>query len=175
MIDPREVSVGNWVIRITWKDDKAPSLFEYRAITADEHYYAFAKFCFPIKITTSVLGRIGFKHEFGDWYINRPAEGIDGGLPFLRYRHSDGCWYLAKTKLSWQPLYIHQLQNLFYVLSNAELNIRREHFETGAMVAAGFFAKAPNTHFQIGQTLKNYFGESVNYATLSRNDVVIEP
>ena len=98
MIDPREIRAGNWVIKITGKDNNAKSFFEYKAITIDEYYYTFARVCFPIKITAEILGKCGFKHEFGDWYINRPAEGIDGGMPFLRYRHQDNCWYL-ETKI----------------------------------------------------------------------------
>ena len=116
MIDPREIREGNWVIKITGRDNNAQSFFEYKAIAFDEYYYTFAKVCFPIKITQAILGNCGFKHEFGDWYMNRPAEGIDDGLPFLRYRNDDRCWHLGKMKLRSQPVYLHQLQNLFYAL-----------------------------------------------------------
>src|SRR5678816_3434260 len=75
------------------------SFFEYKAIAFDEYYYTFAKVCFPIRITPSILGKSGFKHEFGDWYINKPAEGIAEGLPFLRYNHSDSCWYFENIAL----------------------------------------------------------------------------
>jgi hypothetical protein len=134
MIDPREIRAGNWVIKITGKDNNAKSFFEYKAITIDEYYYTFARVCFPIKITAEILGKCAFKHEFGDWYINRPAEGIDGGMPFLRYRHQDNCWYLDKIKLWSQPVYLHQLQNLFYALSNEELNVQLERFENIAVI-----------------------------------------
>jgi hypothetical protein len=39
------------------------------------------------------------------------------------------CWYLEKNKLWSQPLYVHQLQNLFYALSNEELDIQLGHFK----------------------------------------------
>jgi hypothetical protein len=133
MIDPREIRAGNWVIKITGKDINSHPFFEYKAIASNEYYYTFAKVCFPIKITPAILGECGFKHEFGDWYINRIAEGIDDGLPFLRYRHDDSCWYLGKTKLLSQPVYLHQLQNLFYALSNEELNV---HLRKSKNVAA---------------------------------------
>src|SRR5215213_1999041 len=123
MIDPKEVRVGNWVVKITGTDINTQSFFEYKAIALDEYYYTFAKVCFPIKITTTILGTCGFKHEFGDWYINRPADGIEDGLPFLRYNHIDSCWYLEKIKLWSQPKYVHQLQNLYCALSGEELNI----------------------------------------------------
>ena len=142
MIDPKEVRVGNWVIKITGTDINTELFFEYKTIALDEYYYSFAKVCFPIKITPAILANCGFTLELGDWYINRPAESIEAGLPFLTYRHQDKCWYLGKIKLLSQPLYLHQLQNLFYALSNQELKIYLEHFEntdiTGPIV---FFVK----------------------------------
>jgi len=142
MINPKEIRVGNWVIKITGKDINTQSFFEYKTIAPDEYYYTFAKNCFPIKITPSILGKSGFKHEFGDWYINRPAEGIDDGLSFLRYQNADNCWYLEKMKLWSQPVYVHQLQNLFYALSNEELNIQLGRFENIAMMGPiNFFVR----------------------------------
>lgn len=142
MIDPKEIRTGNWVIKITGTDINTQSFFEYKAIARDEYYYTFAKVCFPIKITPAILGNCGFKHEFGDWYINRPAEGIDGGLPFLRYGHADSSWYLENVKLWSQPVYVHQLQNLFYVLSNEELDIRLGHFQNIPLMGPiNFFIK----------------------------------
>lgn len=143
MIDPREVRAGNWVLKITGTDRNAQSFFEYRSIAPDEYYYTFASVCFPIKITTSILGKSGFTHELGDWYVNRPAEGIDDGLPFLRYHHADRCWYLEKIKLWSQPLYVHQLQNLFFALCNEELPIQLGDFKnTALMEPIDFFIKA---------------------------------
>ena len=134
MIDPREIRAGNWVIKITGTDSNTQSFFEYKAIGFDEYYFTFAKVCFPIKITPAILGKSGFKHEFGDWYINRPAEDIDEGMPFLRYHHKDDSWYLDKMKLWSQPFYLHQLQNLFYALSGEELNVQLERFENIAVI-----------------------------------------
>ena len=142
MIDPREIRAGNWVIKITGKDINTQSFFEYKAIAFDEYYYTFARVCFPIKITPAILGECGFKHEFGDWYINRPAEGIDDGLPFLRYRRDDSCWYLGKIKLLSQPVYLHQLQNLFYALSNEELNVHLRKFENVATIETKLLGKS---------------------------------
>ena len=150
MIDPREVRAGNWVLKITGTDKNTQSFFEYRAIAPDGYYYTFANVCFPIKITTSILAKSGFKHEFGDWYINRPTQGIDDGLPFLRYRHADQCWYLEKIKLWSQPLYVHQLQNLFYALSNEELDIQLGEFKN--IVLAGpidFFIKTDKKDYRL--------------------------
>jgi len=134
MIDPKEIRMGNWVIKITGTDNNAQSFFEYREIAIEDYSTNFVKNCFPIKITPSILGKSGFKHEFGDWYINRPSEDIDKGLPFLRLNHTDNNWYLEKMKIWAQPVYIHQLQNLYYALSNNELNIQPGVFANIAMM-----------------------------------------
>jgi hypothetical protein len=142
MIDPKEVRVGNWVIKITGKDFNTQSFFEYRAIAVDEYYYTFAKNCFPIRITPAVLGKCGFTHGSGDWYINKPNEGIDNGLPFLRFNYADSCWYLEKMKLWSKPLYVHQLQNLYYALTKEELKIGLGHFANIDMMGPiNFFVK----------------------------------
>ena len=154
MIDPREIRAGNWVIKITGTDSNTQSFFEYKAIAFDEYYYTFAKVCFPIKITPAILGKSGFKHEFGDWYINRPAEGIDEGLPFLKYRHADNSWYLENVKLWSQPMYVHQLQNLFYALSNEELNVQLGRFENIAMMGPiNFFVKPVEKNIRIRELI----------------------
>jgi hypothetical protein len=77
------------VLKITGTDRNAQSFFEYRAIAPDEYYYTFAKCLLSYQNNNINFRESGFKHEFGDWYINRPAEGIDDGLPFLRYHHAD--------------------------------------------------------------------------------------
>jgi hypothetical protein len=142
MLDPSDVRAGNWVLKITGTDVNTKSFFQYKAIAPDEYYYTFAKACFPIKITPSVLGECGFKHEFGDWYRNIAADGIEDGLPFLRYKQSDKSWYLQNTRLWAQPVYVHQLQNLFYALTGQELPICLTHFQNMAIVGPiNFFVK----------------------------------
>ena len=149
MIDPREIRTGNWVIKVTGKDINTEPFFEYKSIAIDDCYYTFAEVCFPIKIAPAVLGKCGFKHEFGDWYINRPSEGIEDGLPLLRYRHNDNCWYLGKIKLLSQPLYLHQLQNLVYALCNEELTISLGNFENMAMMGPiDFFVKPMERNYR---------------------------
>lgn len=67
MIDPREVRPGNWVIKITGIDNNTKPFYEYKAVLVDEYFYSFIKFCFPILLTSAVLGSSGFQHHFGDW------------------------------------------------------------------------------------------------------------
>jgi hypothetical protein len=134
MINPREIRPGNWVIKVTGIDTNTKPFCEYKAVSVDEYFYTFVKFCFPILLTPAVLGNSGFKHEFGDWYKNIDAEGIEGGLPFLRYRHSDKYWYFRDIKLPSQPEYLHHLQNLVFALTNQELTIKLGFFENLPMV-----------------------------------------
>lgn len=142
MLDPKDVRVGNWVLKLTGKDLNSKSFFEYKAIALDEYYFTFAKMCFPIKLSPAVLGNCGFKHEFGDWYKNLEVEDLEGGLPFLRFKQETGCWYLKDMKIPAQPLYLHQLQNLYYALSGQELNIQLGNFENIDIIGPiGFFVK----------------------------------
>lgn len=154
MIDPKEIRAGNWVLKITGTDANARPFFEYRAIATNEYYYTFAEVCFPITISPSVLGKCGFKHEFGDWYMNKAAEGIDDGLPFLQYKNTEKSWYLEKIKLRAQPFYLHQLQNLFYALSNMELRIQLGQFENrDASGPINFFVKRDRKNWPIEELL----------------------
>jgi hypothetical protein len=124
MIDLKDVRPGNWVIKSLGVDEDNQPIQEYKAVTIDEYLYTFVRVYFPITITTDVLGKSGFKHEFGDWYMNLATEGIDNGMPFLRYKHQEKCWYLKEIKIPAQPVYLHQLQNLYYALTKKELTVR---------------------------------------------------
>ena len=124
MLSPTDVRAGNWVLKITGTDKKNESFFEYQAIAVDEYYYTFSSVCFPIPLSTGLLGYCGFKHEFGDWYKNIEEEGIEEGLPLLRYKISTKAWYIKDFKIPAQPRYVHQLQNLYYALTRQELDIQ---------------------------------------------------
>ena len=134
MIDPKEISVGNWVIKMTGMDVHNQSYFEYKAITANEYFFTFANVCYPIEITPFILGSSGFKQLSGDWYKNMPAEGIEDGVPFLRYKHKEGTWYLREMRLPVQPLYLHQLQNIVYALLGEDLPVSLGAFKNSNSV-----------------------------------------
>src|SRR5687767_6781452 len=122
MLDPKDVRIGNWVIKITGTDRNTKSFFEYQPIALGENALSFASVCFPIKLTPIMLGSCGFLHEFGEWYKNLEVEGLEYGLPLLRYKIKRGSWYLKGNLLDVQPEYVHQLQNLYYALTLKELN-----------------------------------------------------
>jgi len=101
----------------------ASDSYEYKVVEQDEYSFTFANVYFPIALSPDILGESSFKHEFGDWYKNIDAEGIDESLSFLRYKQKTKQWYLFGTVLPFQPTYLHQLQNLYYALTNKELTI----------------------------------------------------
>ena len=123
MIDTKEIRAGNWVLT----DDSASSVSElqlvYKLVKEDEYCFTFAKQYYPIPLSADILGKSSFKHSFGNWLKNIDAEGIDEGLPFLRYHQKSKKWFLYERGLPFQPVFLHQLQNLYYALTNQELSI----------------------------------------------------
>jgi hypothetical protein len=147
MLDPREVRAGNWVLRITGTDTKTNSFFEYKAIAHDEYYFTFAKSCFAIKLTSAILKNCGFKQKPGYWQMNTHPQEQQGGFPLLWFRTLDYSWYLENTRLLAQPQYVHQLQNLYYALSNKELDIRLGQYENISIIGpVNFFIKPPRVY-----------------------------
>jgi hypothetical protein len=63
MIDPKEVRIGNWVIKVTGRDAHNNAYFEYRAVAIDEYFFTWAKICFPIHLTTEILNTCSFAQE----------------------------------------------------------------------------------------------------------------
>lgn len=154
MLDPTEVRTGNWVLRITGTHSNTKSFFEYKKIAQDEPYHAIAHACFPIRITSVILTACGFTRESEDWYINKDAEDAANGLPLLRYKHPDKSWYLGNSKIQQQPLYLHQLQNLFFDVCDKQLNIQLGHFQNAAIIGPiDFFVKPPRVYSLLSELL----------------------
>ena len=119
MLDPREVRVGNWVLKVTGKDARDKAYLEYRPVAIDEYYFTWAKYCFPIRLTPDILRLCAFELHAGCWRL--PVVQQNGeGSPLLEWSPAGG-WYLYGHKMDVQLLYVHQLQNLFYALSGQEL------------------------------------------------------
>jgi hypothetical protein len=142
MIDPKEIRVGNLVLKITGSDFNKNPFFQYKPVAVDEYFFTFAKVCFPIPLNAAVLGNAGFKHAFGDWYKNRETIGIDDGLPLLRYKYKNSRWYLNDMEIPAQPRHLHQLQHLYYALTGEELLVSLEAFKNINVVGPiNFFIK----------------------------------
>ena len=127
MLDVCDVRVGNWVLKIMGKDANEKSFFEYKPIAADEYFFTWAKYCFPIKLSSFILSKCGFTYNEGDWLINDDIEKPYHDVPFLIYRTKG--WYLNEYFLKAQPLYLHQIQNLYYTLTGKELKVVLKPFE----------------------------------------------
>ena len=121
MIDTKEIRAGNWVL--TSNSAKNISERQYKLVREDEYSFTFAKRYFPIQLSANILAESSFKHSFGNWCKHLEAEGIGEGLPFLRYNQKARQWYLFERRLPFQPVFLHQLQNLYYALTNKELPI----------------------------------------------------
>jgi hypothetical protein len=150
MIDPKEIRVGNFVLKITGNDFNKNPFFQYKPVAIDEYFFTFAKVCFPIPLNAAILGNAGFKHAFGDWYKNREDSGVGDGLPLLRYRHKDNKWYLNEMQLPAQPRHLHQLQNLYHALTGDELLVNLEAFKNiNAVGPINYFIKQPQKSLSI--------------------------
>ena len=123
MIDAKEIRAGNWVMINDGSNSVIQSQCVYKFVKEDEYSFTFAKQYFPIPLSAEILADSSFRHSFGNWFKNLDAEGIEGGLPFLRYNLKARQWYLFERRLPFQPAFLHQLQNLYYALTNKELPI----------------------------------------------------
>ena len=122
MLDPREVRIGNWVIKVTGKDSLDHSYLEYKSVVIDEHYYSWAKYCFPIKLTTAILSNSNFIYNADNWSYSLSLENMQGEGLYLKWNLAKG-WYLNFFKIPYTILYLHQLQNLVYAITGKELDV----------------------------------------------------
>lgn len=132
MLNPTDLRAGNWVLKIMGEDRENEPFIEYKAVVLDEHYFTFAAGCFPIPLTTDILGFCGFKQQPDQWYKCLEADYMDDTAPVLRYKTGNKAWYLNNFKIPAQPMFVHQLQNLYYALTGQEL-----------MMNLGFYTNLP--------------------------------
>lgn len=123
MIDAKEIRAGNWVMTHDDTDVVPKTKRAYKLVKEDEYSFTFVGRYFPIPLSAEILADSSFKHSFGNWCKNLDADGIEEGLPFLRYNLKANQWYLFERRLPFQPAFLHQLQNLYYALTNKELAI----------------------------------------------------
>lgn len=128
MLSPTDVRAGNWVIKIVGSDKNGDSFLEYRSIALDECYSTSAAACFSIALSPGILAFCGFKQESGGWQISLEEEGIEKEVPLLRYEDENKTWYIGGFKIPAQPLYVHQVQNLYYALTGQELKVNLGFF-----------------------------------------------
>jgi len=127
MIDTKEIRAGNWVKTGDGTSPGSEMQLAYKLVKEDEYSFTFAKQYFPIPLSADILGKSSFRHSFGNWSKNIEAEATEDGLPFLRYNQKANQWFLFERRLPFQPIYLHQLQNLYYALTHKELPIALQH------------------------------------------------
>lgn len=138
MLNPQDLRIGNWVIKVSGTAKDSSSFFDYTSISAGEDLTTTARICFPIVLTSEILGKAGFRHDFGDWYKNQDfgdiyktmeADDESSESYVLRFKKKDQNWYFDNKRLPAQPKYLHQLQNLVYALSHMEIKPQLGHFK----------------------------------------------
>jgi hypothetical protein len=132
MLDPKDVRVGNWVIKVTGRDANDKAFFEYLPIAIDEYYFTWARYCFPIPLTPALLEICGFRWEAGDWckHVSLP----DGKEQQLLVCRQNGGWHIQSFPIPFPPRYLHQLQNLYYALTGQELVIELTPYQNSGIL-----------------------------------------
>ena len=129
MLNAKDLRSGNWVLQVSGTDRDSTNFFEYKSINPEEYLFSTARVCFPIRLSPDILGKAGFKHDFGDWYKNLNAQEAEGSAPLLSFKKKENSWYFRDARIPAKTEYLHQLQNLVYALSNTELEVQLGHFE----------------------------------------------
>lgn len=132
MLSATDLRAGNLVLRIMGEDRENEPFIEYKAVALEDHYYTFAADCFPIPLTSDILGFCGFKQQPDQWYKKLEADYMDDAAPVLRFKNENNNWYINDFKIPAQPIFVHQLQNLYYALTGQEL-----------IVNLGFYTNLP--------------------------------
>lgn len=104
MIGISELRIGNWVT--------APAFVE--PFKVDLLTFHQADFIEPIPLTPEILEKCGFVHTVGNNYET---------INFRVWLESTGTYIFFERKIRLRLDYLHQLQNLYYALTNTELKI----------------------------------------------------
>lgn len=126
MIDAKDIMVGNWFEHnANWcfrsPEDLKPFLFQWE----ERDWYALGECTMslddvsPIPLSPDILEKCGFENVYENKWANDLVE-------IQHYELGD--WYELlngeeRTNWTHQVKYVHQLQNLYYSLTNQELNI----------------------------------------------------
>ena len=99
------IGVGNTI----WFDDKA----DY-----SPKYYSDHKNIHPIPLTTEWLEKFGFDKRFDSYWKSAYSNG--DCWDFIIQNETEGVFVFKFTKIQ----YIHELQNLFWILTGKELEVK---------------------------------------------------
>lgn len=117
---------GNKVIRIDfmeYQESGYSTKFGQRMFLGNEEVHSmteYTDYAIPIEITEEWLSKLGFTRDNETdyrWYLLDKSIAYDADDNFIRIAYS---WEFGKRK------YVHELQNLFFVLTGNELSIENE-------------------------------------------------
>ena len=131
MIQPNELRIGNWVKFIYTCMQVGHGTFEDCKKTNDTD----APFKYePIPLTSEILEKCGFKlNDDRDLKTRHPEDNLKYSLEVSEYQYigvtNDDSWFVGGHHsnpfyghyLRYDFKYLHQLQNLYFALTNEEL------------------------------------------------------
>lgn len=141
MINANELRVGNWVLLNRGTDDQTEVTIDIITIYEDENAILLKK-CEPIPLTEEWLIRFGFKREDKapptkehSQYFSKWVMDYKYSFAYAPFREDWGFYhsYTDAPKdedndkfdfISCGLKYVHQLQNLYFALTGAELTIK---------------------------------------------------
>jgi hypothetical protein len=123
MIESKELRVGNWVLY-----DGKPTKVHEPFIGAFKHLKAD-----PIELTPEILEACGFVNTGSNWYTEKYFTDCKEALELIRIDINANTFRASienddnehEPAYTAKPIkYVHQLQNLYYALTQTELQIK---------------------------------------------------
>ncbi len=127
MIDARELRLGNYVWNsysgyMVVSELRKESVYARRINFTVGGSFLYENIS-PIPLSPEVLMACGFAHEEKESRINDMKVFHVYTLGDFTFNSNHGWWFNGK-QLDHQPEFLHQLQNLYYALTNQELNYK---------------------------------------------------
>ena len=118
-----ELRIGNWVEVENYKNIQLENVHPKGTTRGDDQYLI--SMLNPIPLTEEILLKCGFKYReamaggqdewagYGFWSLN--------GVHLLGHKNGEVLYYDRRSEVEYK--YLHQLQNLYFALTNEELQI----------------------------------------------------
>lgn len=125
MVPRNEIRAGNWLLMVFEKEKNSRAVINYQPKLVKAKDVKSVQHCLPISLTTKLLNKCGFIYELHAWCKYRRIKG--NRVLVLQWKEKEG-WLKGNQKIKVQPFYLHQLQNLYYALTGAELKVRLDTY-----------------------------------------------
>jgi hypothetical protein len=120
MVSLKEIRVGNWLLVVFAPENHSGPVINYQPKAVEESDLVALNTFLPMPLTIDLLRKCGFIEEGGVWC---KYQQVGEGRALVLKRKQKEEWYVADIKIKAPPLYMHQLQNLFYALTGKELKV----------------------------------------------------